>query len=95
MFGGLVGMSILGGAGLVLGIASLDSCSRSGVASLGAFCAEEVLSFTLVGAAAGAALGALIAAPFKRWKTIYRAESRIALTPGSDQGPGVTATLRF
>jgi hypothetical protein len=70
--GAIIGASVLGGLGLVLGLASTGECSGW----LDMWCgadAGEVVVFTLGSAAVGALIGVVIGAPVKKWKTVYRA----------------------
>ena len=69
--GAIIGGSVLGGLGLVAGLASTGECSAFEL-----ICgsdAGDVVVITLGSAAVGALLGAVIGSPFKKWKTIYRA----------------------
>lgn len=83
--GGLIGAAILGLAGLGLGAsvectdAWLSYCIRGG----------DLALLTAASAAAGFFVGALVAAPFGRWSTVYRSETakprpRLTLVPSTD-----------
>ncbi len=70
--GAIIGASVLGGLGLVFGLASTRECS-GGFFEYCEFSAGDVVGFTLGGAAFGALVGVLIGAPLTKWKTVYRA----------------------
>jgi hypothetical protein len=70
--GAIIGASVAGGLGLLVGLASTGECDQF----LEIFCgsdAGDVVVFTLGSAAVGGLIGVAIGAPFKKWKTVYRA----------------------
>ncbi len=63
----------MGTLGLLAGLSATQECQGW----LDLWCgldAGEVVALTMMSAASGAAVGALIAAPLKKWHTVYSAE---------------------
>jgi hypothetical protein len=92
--GGIIGGSL----GLLVGLSATRPCEGWDF-----FCgaeAGEVAAFTALSALSGAFWGGLIAAPFGRWSTVYRALPRpaappVALVPTREGGVALVGSVRF
>jgi hypothetical protein len=92
--GGIAGAAILGMTGLA---GSLAVGCREG--SYVCFRGSDVARLTAAGAVAGFFIGALVAAPFGKWTTVYRSEKveprpRLTIVPQTGAGSFVVG-LRF
>jgi hypothetical protein len=75
--GAITGGVIVGGLALLVTLPFTRPC-RGGWADLGTPCgvsSGDVLATTIIAGAGGALVGAVIGAPLKRWKTVYRAST--------------------
>jgi len=99
--GAMLGGAVLGTAGLALGAAATKECSGGwfSLEPCGASTGDVVL-ITVIGAGAGAFLGALVASPFRSWRTVFESEPSgmrpnpsLSLVPAPAGGVGLALSL--
>ncbi len=95
--GASVGGGIMGTLGLLGGLTATQECLGFDL-----WCgldAGGVVALTMLSAASGAAIGALIGAPLKKWHTVYSAEPAVRAAPRvaarRDGGVDVTVAILF
>lgn len=96
--GATLGGGIMGTLGLLGGLSATQECGGF----LPIWCgldAGDVVALAMVSAASGAAIGALIGAPLKKWHTVYSAEPGVRAAPQvaarRDGGVDVSVALVF
>lgn len=97
----MVGGALFGTAGLALGAAATKECSGGwfNLELCGASTGDVVL-ITVIGAGAGAFLGALVDSPFRSWRTVFESEpsrmqphSSLSLVAAPGGGVGLALSL--